>query len=424
MYEMAAQSYYQSLLANNDNIDARIGLKKNGQRLLDQKIITVHNAYDSGDDKKTVYSYLDAKSYQDQLAALSIEIIIPERTPDMFKEAKARYIEKIYNDAQLFVEDEKFSQSEALLAEIKQLEPGYSNSDELMKVSKSEPLYRQGKEFLNTNMYRKAYANFDQIIKNQGTYKDSKDLRDEVLTKGMVTISLNSIVNKTSDKNLQATLESKIRTSLNNLKNPFVKVLDSKNTDQIIEEQQKALNQGSEIQVGKILAAKALFSGSLISLNVDEGKLNKQSKRGYLKEEITVNDPATGKAKKEYRYHKTTYTEYTQSNQVTSTFQYQLTSTETSAILVSDAMDINASDDLNYITFEGNGNMLVPGYWEYQDKDSAKDKINTSPSDVNNFQKLLKANHTLKSVETLQTEVLDNIARKVAQKINSYNPEE
>ena len=106
MYEMAAQSYYQSLLANNDNIDARIGLKKNGQRLLDQKIITVHNAYDSGDDKKTVYSYLDAKSYQDQLAALSIEIIIPERTPDMFKEAKTKYIEKIYNDAQLLVEDE------------------------------------------------------------------------------------------------------------------------------------------------------------------------------------------------------------------------------------------------------------------------------------------------------------------------------
>lgn len=424
MYEMAAQSYLKSLQANNNNIDARIGLKKNGQRLLDQKVITVHNAYDAGDDKKTVYSYLDAKAYQDQVAALGVELIMSERTPELFKDAKAKYVEKIYNEAQLLLEDEKFKQSEDLLAEVKQLEPGYGNSEELMKVSKSEPLYRQGKEFFSTGMYRKSYANFDQIIRTQGAYKDSKELRDEALAKGMVTISLNKIGNKTNYENIQVIVESKIKTSLNNLKNPFVKVIDNQNTNQLIQEQQRGLNQGSDIQVGKILAAKAIFDGSLMSLNINEGRLVKLDKRGFIKEEYTTKDPVTGEVKKNYRYNKVTYTEYTQKNQITSSFQYQLTSTESSAIMVSDAMDINASDEIHYIIFDGNGSHLVPGYWEHIDRDSPNDKINDSSADIDNLKGLLKSSRTIKSIETLKSEIFDGIAARVAAKINSYNPEE
>jgi len=424
MFEMAAQSYFKSLQANTNNIDARIGLKKNGQRLLDQKVLAVHNAYDAGDDKKTVYSYLDAKAYQDQVASLGVEVLMPERTPELFKDAKAKYVERIYNDAQLLLEDEKFKQSEDLLAEVKLLEPGYGNSDELMKVSKSEPVYRQGKEFLNTGMYRKSYANFDQIIRIQGAYKDSKELRDEALTKGMVTISLNKIENKTNNENLQVIIESKIKTSLNGLKNPFVKVIDNQNTTQLIQEQQRGLNQGSDILVGKILAAKAIFNGALMNFKLNEGKLVKQDKRGFIKEEYTTKDPVTGEAKKNYRYNKVSYTEYSQKNHITSSFQYQLTSTESSAILVSDAMDVNASDEIHYITFDGNGSHLVPGYWEHIDKDSPKDKLNDSSTDIGNLKELLKSRRNIKTIETLKSEVLDGIATRVATKINSYNPEE
>jgi tetratricopeptide (TPR) repeat protein len=422
-FEQAAQAYLTSLQSNRDNVDAQIGLKKNGQRVLDQKLLTVQSAYDANDDKTTVYNYLDAKSYYDLVSGLGVQLSLSERTTEMFKDAKPKYLEKIYNQAQLLLDDEKFKQSEELLAEIKQLEPGYGKSDEMMKVSKCEPLYRQGKEYLNTSLYRKAYANFDQIIRNHNSYKDSKDLRDESLNKGMITISLNKIENKTSENNIQTLVESRIKSSLNNLKNPFVKVLDSQNTNQLIQEQQKGLNQGSDIQVGKILAAKALFTGSVVRFDVGTGKLNKMNKRGYVKEEIVTKD-AAGQDKKITKYHKVNYTEYKQSNQITCTFQYQLTSTETSAIIVSDAMDVNVSDEVYYAVFEGNGIMLIPGYWEDINKDSPQDKINDNSNDYGQLQLLLKARHSLKSVETLKAEVLDNIAGKVAQKINSYNPEE
>ena len=388
MYEMAAESYFKSLQANRDNIDARIGLKKNGQRLLDQKVIVVHNAYDAGDDKKTVYSYLDAKGYQDMVAALGVELTMTDRTPEIFKDAKEKYVEKIYNEAQLLLEDEKFKQSEDLLAEVKRLEPNYGNTDEMMKVSKSEPVYRQGKEFLNTGMYRKSYASFDQILKTQGSYKDAKELRDEALAKGMITITLGSIENKTRIDGINSIVESKVKSAVNGLNNPFIKIIDKQNTNQLIEEQQRGVNQGSDIQVGKILAAKALFTGAIMKFSIDAGKLKKQDKRGYLKEEYIVKDPTTGESKKKYKYSKVAYTEYTQENNVTSSFQYQLTSTETSAISVSDAMDVNAVDY------------------------------------IDNLRDLIKASRSIKSIDALKTEVYNGIASRVARKINAYNPEE
>ena len=424
MYEMAAESYLKSLQANSNNIDARIGLKKNGQRLLDKKSLGVQGAYESGDDKSTVYNYIDAKGYQDLVGALGVELLISERTTDMFKDSKPKYIEKIYNEAQLDLDEEKFKVAEDLFAEVQRLEPGYGNTNELMKVSKSEPLYRQGKEFMNSGFYRKAYFNFDQIIRGQGTYKDSKELRDEALSKGLIAIAINRIDNQSSYSNAQTIIESKIRTTLNNLKNPFITIVDNKNTDQLIQEQQRALNQGSDIVVGKLIAPKALFTGNLLNFNSNEGRLSKQEKRGYLKEEIITKDPTTGQSKKDYKYHKVIYFEYHQTNQASGSFQYQLTSTETSAVLVSDAMDINASDEAHFATFEGNVNLLVPGYWEDIKKDSPKDKVSDSGSEVDALQKLLKASRNIKTIEALRNEVTDKIADRVAKKINSYNPEE
>jgi hypothetical protein len=350
--------------------------------------------------------------------------MMSDQTTEMFKEAKGKYIEKTFNDAQLLLEDEKFAQADELLAEIKKLEPGYSNSDELIKVSKCEPIYRQGKEFLNTSMYRKSYANFDQIVKNYGSYKDSKDLRDEALSKGLITISISKIENKTGYENLQDQVDSKIRSSLNNLKNPFIKILDSQNTDQLIQEQQRGLNQGSDIQVGKILAAKAIFTGSIIVFEVNEGKFKKDERHGYLKEEISIKDPTTGMVKKNYKYNKVIYFVCKQSNSVNSSFQYQLTSTESSAVIVSDAMDISANDDINYAAFQGNASQLVPGFWEYIDKNSPKDRVDDSPASVDKLQELLKSRKSIKNIETLKAQVLNGIADRVAKKINSYNPEE
>lgn len=423
MYEMAAEMYYQAIKANTGNVDAAIGLKKNGQRVLDEKGYAVGKAYLSGDDKGTVYSYLDAKAYFDKICATGVPITISSIAQGYFDETKPRYLSKIYDDARLLLEDEKFKESETLFAEIKRIDPDYQGIDEHMKVSQCEPLYRKGHESLTSGLYRLAYANFNQIITTHGNYKDSKDLRDEALSKGMVTISIATIENRGNYKEAGQLIESKIIREISALNNPFIKVVDSKNTQQFITHQQQGVSAGSPIQVGQIFSAKTIFNGTIIKFDTKDGNLTKVEKRGYLKEEVTTKAKETGEEKKETRYHKVTYFEFQKENKSEVSFQFKLSSIETGIILISDALNLNASDAIHYATFEGDKNKLVPGYWEFSNKTSPKDKIEDNPTAVKTLKNLLSAQQNIKTISSLQEELTESIAKKVAGKINQYNPE-
>jgi len=421
MYELAADMFYQSMLKNPKNIDAAIGLKKNGQRLLDDKILAIHQSYSTGNDKETVYKFLDAKAYRDKVNATGINISYPDRTEGYFNEAKPRYLGKLYNEALLLLDEEKFKDSEVLFAEIKSIDPTYQGVDEHMKISKCEPLYREGLDFLATGLYRKSYANFNNTIVNYGSYKDSKELRDDALEKGMITIEIKPLTSKSIlNKSITTLLESKISSSITSLKNPFIKIVDTKNTQAFIQQQQ---SQSSNVQVGKLLAAKAILSGNIIRMDKLNGELKKIEKRGYLKEDIKVKDKLTGEMKVETKYNKVIYFEFTQENKVSVSFQFQLSSTETATVLVSDNMDLTADDKIHYAEFEGEKDNLVPGYWEFVNKKSEKDKINDSTTEVNALKSLLKASKSIESTDALQSKVFDDIAKRVSSKINQYNPE-
>jgi len=420
MYELAADMFYQSMLKNPKNIDAAIGLKTNGQRLLDDKILAVHQAYSAGNDKETVYKFLDTKAYRDKVNATGVQISYPQRTEDYFTEAKPRYLSKLYDEARILLDEENFSDAEKLFAEIKSIDPSYQGVDEHMKISKCEPLYREGSTYLENGSFRRAYANFNRIILDHGSYKDSKYLRDEALEKGMVTIAIAPVKSKHRiSSTLLSLLEGKISHELTSLNNPFVKVVDIKNTEIFLSQQQR----GNNVEAGQLLAARALLSGNVVNLSKTEGDLRKEEKRGYLKEEYSVKDKTTGETRKQYRYHKVTYFEYIQENSVEVSFQYQLSSTETGSVLISDLVNSSDEDKIHYATFEGNSENLIPGYWEFQHKDSPKDKKNEGSSAVKELQSLFKANKKIKSIDKLQGNVFDDIASRVAQKVNNFNPE-
>ncbi len=424
MYEMAAEAFYKSIMANPKNIDAAIGLKKNGQRVLDDRILNVHQAYSSGNDKETVFKFIDAKAYQSMVNATGVTILMPERTEEYYNEARPRYLSKRYDEARLLLEEEKFKAAEDIFAEIKRIDSNFQGVDEHMKVSICEPLYRDGNEFLKNAMFRKAYDKFNTIIVNHGTYKDAKDLRDEALNKGTITIAISPFTNNTNRNNANVLIEGKISSALASLNNPFIKVVDIKNTQTFVNEQHRGTQLGSDIQVGRMLAAKALLTGSVLKYEANEGRISQEEKRGYLKEVITIKNKETGEETKETRYHKTVYTEVRKSNRTVVGIRYQLSSSETSAVLVSDAFEHRADDEVHYAIFQGDKSKLIPGYWEVADKATTKDKINDNPNEVAALQQLLGAKQTIKPLDALEAELTDAVAKRVANRINLYNPEQ
>lgn len=425
LWEQAADAYIRSLTAKRDNIDAIVGLKRAGQRVLDERSLKVIKAYENDDLKQAVYTYLDAESFKNQAASLGVELSISNMATDYFNDAKPKYVEKIYSEAQTLLDAEKFKDAELLLTEVKRLQPDYGNTQDMLKVSKCEPLYRQAKQFMDAAQYRKAYANLDKIVKEFTNYKDSRDLRDEALQKATITIRVTDFKSTTyNTESIAKSVQAEVVSKLNALNNPFIKVIDVQSTDKIIEEQQRSVTTGSDLEIGKLLAAKALLSGDVSVIEATQGKLNKTEKRGYIREETKTKDPKTGEEKVNVTYRKVIYWVYNQKNSVSVALKFQLTSTETGAVMVSDFIRSNQADEVNYATFDGPSSKLVPGYWEKINVDSPKDVINDNQLDVRNLQELLKAKRDIASMNTLMSNAIEDIAKRTAQKINQYNPEE
>ncbi|HRU86623.1 MAG TPA: hypothetical protein P5129_07860 [Tenuifilum sp.] len=425
LWEQAADAYIRSLTAKRDNIDAIVGLKRAGQRVLDERSLKVIKAYENDDLKQAVYTYLDAEGFKNQAASLGVELSISNMATDYFNDAKPKYVEKIYSEAQTLLDAEKFKDAELLLTEVKRLQPDYGNTQDMLKVSKCEPLYRQAKQFMDAAQYRKAYANLDKIVKEFTNYKDSYDLRYEALQKATVTIRVTDFKSTTyNTESFAKSVQAEVVSKLNALNNPFVKVIDVQSTDKIIEEQQRSVTTGSDLEIGKLLAAKALLSGEVSVIEVTQGKLNKTEKRGYIREESKTKDPKTGEEKVNVTYRKVIYWVYNQKNSLSVALKFQLASTETGAVMVSDFIRSNQADEVNYATFDGPSSKLVPGYWEKINADSPKDVINDNQLDVRNLQELLKAKRDIASMNTLMSNAIEDIAKRTAQKINQYNPEE
>lgn len=424
MWEDAAEAYIRSLSSKRDNFDAISGLKRAGQRAVDEKCLKVLKAYESEALKETVYGYLGVVSLKNRASAVGVELTINDRATDYFDDAKPKYIEQIYAEAQVSLDAEKFPQAESLLAEIETLEPGYGNVQEMLKIAQCEPVYRQAKDYMASGLNRKAYANFDKILKQHNSYKDSKELKDEALQKALITIKVDNFKAQVGSQELVTRIQGSVLSQLNALNNPFIKVVDTESTQQILDEQMRGVSVGSDIQIGKILAAKAILSASLVEFNQFYGKLIKTEKRGYLKEVTVTKNKETGLEEKKASYKKVIYYTYSIKNNTALALKYQLTSIETGAILVSDVVREFKEDEANYATFEGDDDKLVPGHWESMSKDSEKDYVNDNSAAVSELRGLLKAKKEIQSVAQLTDKAISEIAAKTSQKINKYNPEQ
>ncbi|MBI9066721.1 MAG: hypothetical protein JEZ09_05470 [Salinivirgaceae bacterium] len=425
LYENAADMYYMSVMKNPKNVEAQIGLKKNGQLALDHNLGKFLNLYNADNSKDAVYKYIDCENFYNKMLTAGTELNIPSHYKEYYEEVKIIYLQNKYNEAYLLLEEEKFNDAEVIFNEILAIEPGYQDVKELKNTAHFEPIYRKGKELMNIEQYRKSYYKFQEIFKKTPNYKDAKELSNKVLEMATITIAIIDFKNSSATKNVQLELKSGIQKSLTETKSPFIKLIDRENTQNILSEQILTLegnvDESLSAKAGKMFGAKALLAAEVTSYKISHGKLKSTLKKGYIKEKIVEKKGEEEIVK--YVYHKTTYNEYSMTRYVTCNFNYKLISAETGEILVADAISRRVSDDIHYASFDGNKDKLIPGYWENKKVDGSKDVKNDNASDIRKLKHLLASKTKIKSIEQLKKEINTEVAKLVTEKIERYDPE-
>ena len=363
MYAEAADMYLQAAQRNTKNVEAKIGLKKTGQMLLNDKLSTFFKHVATGGARgEAVAAYLDAKAYVDRVAYTGVVLEIPDHYKADFEKVKAEHLVDLYNEGQAHFEKEEFAAAEKVFARIAKLEPNYKDASSLQSVAYLEPLYRTGKSELESGNYRKAYAAFTKVMDKNSAYKD-----------------------------------------------------------RILEEQRLGLSgvvdEQTAVRVGNLIGAQAVLMGTVVSYQEIPGQVRKSTKDGYESYRVQQVNKETNEKYFVTKYKPVRYTEFYQENKVVLSFNYRLVSLETGEVLVSKVVERQAEDHAYYAAYDGNKDALLPMLNGNVDlRDNARREIRS----------LLNAPREVKPVSTLMSEVLQatssSMAATIEQEISAKLP--
>ena len=421
MYAEAADMYLQAVQRNKKNVDAKIGLKQTGQKLLEDKLSTFFKSVAVGDAKgQAVSTYLDAKAYQERVERLGVILEIPDHYRSDFDKVKGEYLIQLYSEGQALLEVQDFPSAERKFSEIAKLEPGYKDASSLQAVAYLEPLYRTGKGDLAAGNYRKAYNALNKVVTKDQGFKDASVLLQECLTKGQYSIAVLPFTGSAAQRSPTAKVQAYAMTALTETKDPFLKIVDRENMERILEEQRLGLSgvvdEQTAVRVGNLMGAKAVLMGEVVEYREEAGKTRSSTKDGYTSYRVQqVN--AEGQKYFETKYKPVKYVEYLQTNKVILSFSYRLVSLETGEILASKVVDRTANDELYYATYDGDKNALYP---------MANGAIDMGNNSRNQLRSLLSAKRDIKPVSTLSNDAIREatatMAATVLQDLNTKLP--
>jgi hypothetical protein len=418
LYEDAASWYLMAVKKNPANVEAKLGLHKTGQYCLDKRLGDFMQLYRQADYQQSVYKYLVADEYYTKVKAAGVELDFPESYKSYYEDAKGDFLNNRYVEGIDKLKREEFTDARLIFEEIRKIDPNYKDVAEKYITARYEPMYREANDLTESRLYRKAYYKYCEIINGAKEYKQSAVLRDEAREKATITILITDIAFTTMpQKPVAVALSGKLKDEVLTLNNPFIRLVDPSSVSADLFE-----NGRINPETANLAGIKALLSGTIAEVSATEGKLEKTTKRGYLKE-VTKEKNAAGEEVEKVTYHKTEYFEFTNKNTVRLGMNFRLSGTGDGLVMVSDMFTLSNTDQVHYATFGGDKKRLIPGYWKKKESASPEDIIKDNWADVNSLKSLLNANQQLKPVSQLTGELVDQSARRIAEKINNYNPE-
>jgi hypothetical protein len=427
LFRDAAQMYYQSVVANNKNIEAKLGLQRSGQLVLQEKLEQFKTNFDNNATKEAVYSYIDADKYFNMVKGVGVNLIFPSETKVYYDEVKEKYLSGRYAEALQALDVESFASSEAILSEILSIDNAYKDSKTHWITAKYEPVYRQANEQYNNSLYRTAYNNYNVILSGAGTYKDVADRKAQALDKAMITIAVAPFAyNFSFQSSSTQTLRAKLINELGTMKSPFYKVVSDPLISVLPVDGRKSLTAQLVPYLSinaQSFSVRAVLTGHIVKLQEVQGNLTANDRKGYLKRTEEYVDKTTGEKKSRTVYDKVVYQEYLKKNSSLVLFEYSLIDVKTGSILVSDAINLSDEAGVNYVSFQGDTKRLVPGYWKFKDKESSEDAVWDNTDQVNKLKALLDAPRDVKSAQSITADLLTQAAKKAVASIENYNPE-
>ncbi|BDD02667.1 hypothetical protein [Aureibacter tunicatorum] len=406
-FDEAANYYYKSLLSNDKDVEAILGLKKSSQIILDQKRQDFQKAYSVKDYKSATYLYLDALSIVERAEEFGISLLRHSDSEIYFREAKEGYLGNRYSAGMRELTAGNYSGAKLVFEEIVNIDSQFRDSEKQLEVAVKEPKYLKGISYLDANQPRKAFYAFEEIR----LYKQSSQYMKEAKEKARFVIGLVSSTGWTSQGKSKA--KDYIYSHMSHIDSPFLEFVD-------IDERTLAQSNNTE-RLPKGL--KAIMRVDVDQYETNTGKKEQRRKKAYHKV-ATKSKNEAGEEVTKYDYRKVWYDEYYQKSTCHISLQYKLISIFDGVILASGYLTDSVEDEVEYSIYDGGAKNLVPGQWESKNEASPIDKVDLSSGSISKLRSQFDNRMKLKGSEELANNLLSEFSSKINLAILNYDPED
>jgi len=425
--EEAAEYFLLALQKNANNIDARIALKKEGQRLLDEKLEKFYRLYTAEDFIGATLKYIEALDYKRTVDPY-VKLELAPYYADYFEESKKVYLEDKYQKASKLIDENKFEAANVYLKEIQEVDPTYKDVASLKNYSDVEPIYIDAVVDFEAKRYRKAYGLFSRVIKMSGNYKQAAYYKNESLKLGRLTIAVLDIEADKSLESMSSSLNRFILQAGSRKKDPFLVYLDRESTQAVVSEQKLGLtgllDEKTVAETGKLLGAKMLVRGKIADYKHINTGLTKLIKQGYYESVVRKFDKIKGYYYNQKTYEKTEYTVYSMERTIECRIELTLVSAETGEVVLSQTYPSQETHKLEYAVYSKDSKNLYPGYYKSKSYASPDDKVNTSLIAKQKLDRMInEKNREMVSEEEIKNELVQLVAQNWAWKIRKYEKE-
>lgn len=364
MYLQAADTYKEVLYKNATLLQYREALRRNAQKVIDEKMSSFFVDFNKDNIPSAVKIFDEAEYYATQLRYFNIELLIPETYREDYKKGIDMHMASLYSEGKELSADGNFTEARSKFETISKYNPDYKDVKLLLEESGIEPSYARAVEAFNNKSYYKSWELFEKVAQSNPEYKQTQDFCDKIREKLAITIAI--LPSHTQLYFLENRLRFNIISSISQLNNPFLQIVDRENLEILIEEQKLGLSglidEKTAASLGRISGAKFVLLPKVISHNFIKGNLFRQELVAYEGSQTAVKDPVTGAVNYPTEYRPVKYLDFTQENKLQFSFQYQLISTENGIIATSDIIHEEVTDNVHYAHYPGNYTLLYPAY--------------------------------------------------------------
>lgn len=421
----AADFYYMALQRDPRNVDARIGLNKVGKEVLDKELDEFFKSNGAGDHKQAVYAYQDAKEYRDKLN-IFINLSIPSYHQELYRESLNKYLGDRYIEAEELMYEEKYRDADEIYREIVKLDPDYKDAAKLLSLTTAEPMYQKGIEAFESGKYHESYLLMKKIIDDKGSYKDAIDYKRRAKERATQTIAVTEVKgNNTAEQNFANLVQGKLVTRLVNTQNPFLQVVDRRNTDRILKEQRlnMTLSAGREtrVQAGEILGADLLVTGELVNLEINEGKIERYRSPADQTVRVKRVNPRTRETYMASTTNRVQFDEYYGEKVFKTGVRVQVVNTQTGEVVWSDVIHAEVKDKVHYARYNGDYRSLNPVIDTSEGFRAALKQAFSSSARQEFYSMFTQDKRKYRSSSEMSAELADRVANTIAGKMEKMN---